>query len=411
MNRRILVAFVATLIVGVAAGFLLTRWLGGNEPPAAIQAERKILYWHDPMVPNVRFDKPGKSPYMDMELVPVYADDAHEAGGTDVKVNANVTQNLGVRLGKVERAELAGRLTAVGTVAFDEDLLEVVQSRVTGYVERLHVKASLQAVERGQPLAELVAPAWIAAQEEYLSLLGAQSERGREIRAAARERLAVLGVPEREIQQLEKTHEVEAATTIYAPIDGVVTELAVREGAAVSEGSPLFRINALRKVWAVAQVPEVQMASVAPGASVTVNAAARAGERFEGRVIAILPDLDAATRTLPVRIEIDNPRQQLVPGMFVSLEFASTRQTAQLVVPSEAVIFTGTRSVVIVSRGEAGFDVREVKTGAESAGMTAIQSGLDEGETIVLSGQFLIDSEASLRSTISRLTPADGAHP
>ncbi len=409
MNRRTsIIALVGTLFAGLVAGALLTKWSGGDASPAA-PGERKVLYWHDPMVPGVRFDKPGKSPYMDMQLVPVYADVENDAASADVRVDTNVTQNLGVRLGKVERAALAGKLTAVGTVAFDEDLLEVVQSRVAGYVQRLHVKTSLQAVKRGQPLAELVAPAWISAQEEYLSLLGAESERGREIRAAARERLVVLGVPERVIQRLESTRKVESATTLYAPIDGVVTELGAREGAAVAEGSPLFRINALRKVWAVAQVPEVQMSGVAPGARVIVTAAARAGESFAGRVVAILPDLDASTRTLPVRVEIDNPRRELVPGMFVSLEFAASQEQARLVVPSEAVIYTGTRSVVVVSRGEAGFDVKEVRVGAESGGMSVIESGLEEGESIVLSGQFLIDSEASLKSTISRLAPADAA--
>jgi Cu(I)/Ag(I) efflux system membrane fusion protein len=293
----------------------------------------------------------------------------------------------------------------VGTVSFDEELLEVVQSRVAGYVQRLHVKTNLQPVKRGQPLADLVAPAWISAQEEYLSLLGAESSRGRDIRDAARERLKVLGVPESEIRRLENSRKVNGATTIYAPIDGVITELAVREGAAITEGAPLFRVNSLRRVWAIAQVPETQIAAVSKDAKVTVTAAGWPGERFDGHVLAVLPDLDTATRTLPVRIEIENHGDRLVPGMFVSLDFAAAQAAPQLVVPSEAVIATGTRSVVIVSRGEAGFDVRDVRTGAEAEGRTVILSGLEEGESIVLSGQFLIDSEASLRLTVSRLSP------
>jgi Cu(I)/Ag(I) efflux system membrane fusion protein len=403
MSRtKLLIALAVTLGVGAALGFGLTRLFAERSTPASAEAGRKVLYWHDPMKPDVRFDKPGKSPFMDMELVPVYADEGQEA---QVKVSPVATQNFGVRLGKVEKAAMSRQLTAVGTVSFDEELLEVVQSRVAGYVQGLHVKTNLQPVKRGQPLADLVAPAWISAQEEYLSLLGAESARGRDIRDAARERLKVLGVPESEIRRLENSRKVNGATTIYAPIDGVITELAVREGAAITEGAPLFRVNSLRRVWAIAQVPETQIAAVSKDAKVTVTAAGWPGERFDGHVLAVLPDLDTATRTLPVRIEIENHGDRLVPGMFVSLDFAAAQAAPQLVVPSEAVIATGTRSVVIVSRGEAGFDVRDVRTGAEAEGRTVILSGLEEGESIVLSGQFLIDSEASLRSTVSRLSP------
>jgi len=406
MNRtKLLIGFVATLAIGAALGMAITHWSAKSSATTATEGERKILYWHDPMKPDVKFDKPGKSPFMDMELVPVYAD---EGQGAQVKVSPLTTQNLGVRLGKVEKAEMSTQLAAVGTVAFDEELLEVVQSRVAGYVQRLHVKTNLQPVKRGQPLADLVAPAWISAQEEYLSLLGAESARGRDIRDAARERLKVLGVPESQIKRLETTRKVSGATTIYAPIDGVISELAVREGSAIAEGAPLFRVNSLRKVWAIAQVPETQMAAVSKDAKVTVTATGWPGELFEGRVLAVLPDLDAVTRTLSVRIELENKGERLVPGMFVSLEFAAASAAPQLFVPSEAVIATGTRSVVIVSLGDAGFDVRDVKTGADSDGKTVILSGLDEGETIVLSGQFLIDSEASLRSAVSRLSTMPG---
>ncbi len=408
MNRPgIALSLAVMLAVGAALGFGVTRWLGSDGAHVTEQGGRKILYWHDPMRPDVRFDKPGKSPFMDMELVPVYAD---EAGNSQVRVNPTVTQNLGVRLGKVERADFALHLRAVGAIAFDEQLLEVVQSRVAGFVQRLHVKTTLQPVKRGQPLAEVVAPAWISAQEEYLALLGAESARGRDIREAARERLKVLGVPEAAVQRLESTRKVEAGTTIYSPIDGVVTELAVREGAAVGEGAPLFRINSLRKVWAVAQIPEAQSGAVSKHATVDVTATAFPGQAFSGRVLAVLPDLDTATRTLPVRVEIDNRDQRLVPGMFVALDFQAPAATPQLVVPSEAVIVTGERSLVIVSKGAAGFDVREVKTGPEVGSRSVILSGLGEGEPIVLSGQFLIDSEASLKSAISRLS-APGAQP
>ena len=399
--KRLIPAFVAVLVVGGALGYGLTRWLQ-KEPVVATDSGRKILYWHDPMNPNVKFDKPGKSPFMDMQLVPVYADEAN--GGSQVKVSADAAQNLGVRLGKVERAALANRLSAVGTVAFDEELLQLVQARVDGYVSRLHVKTTLAPVRRGQPLVEVVAPAWLAAQEEYLALLDTTSSRGAEIRAAARQRLIVLGVPESAIHRLETERKTTASTTIYSPADGVVAELGIRDGASFSAGASLFRINSLRKVWAIAQIPEAQVGAVAPGAEVTVRPTAWAGEEFDGRVVAILPDVDATTRTLAVRVEIDNPGSRLVPGMFVSLDFATLATEPQLLVPSEAVIVTGERSVIIAARDGGGFDAVDVKLGAESGGKTVILSGLSEGQSVVLSGQFLIDSEASLKSAVSRVS-------
>ena len=400
MNRRtIVIALVAALLAGAALGYWLAERRTPGIAPAA-QGERRILYWYDPMRPDVKFDKPGQSPFMDMALVPRYAD---EAGAAAVRIDPSVAQNLAIRTGKVEKAALEPRLTAVGAVAFDERLLEVVQSRVAGFVTRLYVKAPLERVRRGQPLAEILAPDWRAAQEEYLALLDAESERAGPIRDAARERLAVLGVPELIIRRIEETRIAVATTTLFAPADGVLTELAVREGATFMPGAPLFRINGLDSVWVNAEVPEAQVAAIPPGSAVEAIATAWPGVTFEGRVAALLPEVDPETRTLPVRIAIENSGRKLAPGMFVSLEFAGQAGEPQLVVPSEAVIVTGERSVVIVARGGGGFDVAEVTTGAEADGKTAILSGLAEGQSIVLSGQFLIDSEASLSSAVIRL--------
>jgi Cu(I)/Ag(I) efflux system membrane fusion protein len=415
-HAKLILAMVALLLGGAALGFWIARHGVPPEeakPPAAAEegtapqkGERKVLYWTDPMEPGTRFDKPGKSPFMDMPLVPVYADD--EAGGADVRVSSTVTQNLGIRIGTVEKVVLQPRLSAVGSVAFDESLLELVQARADGYVTRLRVKTPLARVRRGQPLAEILAPEWQAAQEEYLALLDAQSERGRSIRDAARQRLVVLGVPEAAIRDIEKDRKTNASTMLVAPIDGVVTELAVREGSSFMAGAPLFRVNGLRTVWVNAQVPEAQVSLIPMGSTVRLQAAGWPGVTFAGQVAALLPEVDPQTRTLPVRIVVDNPQFQLSPGMFVSLEFVGQGGEPQLVVPSEALIMTGERTVVIVAREDGGFDVAEVTAGREVDGRTAILSGLLEGQSIVLSGQFLIDSEASLTLAVSRLTSAAG---
>jgi Cu(I)/Ag(I) efflux system membrane fusion protein len=402
-EKKLLVVAAATLALGVAIGLGVSR-LGDSDPHATHaapeKAERKILYWHDPMSPGTKFDKPGKSPFMDMDLVPVYAD---EQPGAAVQIDPAVAQNLGIRLGRVERSTAPLSLDVVGGVTFDERLVEVVQARVQGYVTRLHVKSTLEPVRRGQAIAEILAPEWLEAQQDYIALLDAQGERAKAIRAAARERLNVLGVPEATIQAIEKQRKADASTTIHAPIDGVITELSVREGAAFMPGAPLVRINGLATVWVDAQVPEAQVSLVTQGVPVQARATAWPDVTFTGEAISLLPNVDLQTRTLTARVAVANRDKKLAPGMFVSLRFEPPQGASQLVVPSEAVIRTGTRDVVIVAREQGGFDVVEVKVGAERGGVTTILSGLEADQSIVLSGQFLIDSEASLKSTADRL--------
>ncbi len=410
MNRQ---TISATLIVTLCAGALLGYWLGGKRAahttgatPATRLAPdrepgRRILYWHDPMMPGVKFDKPGKSPYMDMPLVPVYADE--EPAGATVRIDPAVSQNLGVRIGKAEMTTLEPRLAAVGSVAFDERLLAVVQARVEGSIARLWVKAPLERVSRGQRLADILAPQWIAAEEEYVALLDAGTERTRAIRDAARQRLTVIGVPESEIRKIERQRAAEPTTAIYAPVDGVVTGLGAREGTAFASGAELFRINGLATVWVNAQVPESQVSMIPRGSTVEASAAGWPGTTFAGRVAELLPEVDPVTRTIPVRIVVDNADRRLAPGMFLALEFAGQPARPRLTVPSEAVIVTGERSVVIVAGKRGEFSVAEVVAGAESGDRTEILSGLAEGQPVVLSGQFLIDSEASLRSALTRL--------
>jgi Cu(I)/Ag(I) efflux system membrane fusion protein len=252
-------------------------------------------------------------------------------------------------------------------------------------------------------LAEIQSPAWLEAQQEYLSLLDAKSESGQSLRAAARDRLTVLGVPEAAIRRIETQRKTVATTTIVSPIDGVVSELGVREGAAFMPGTPLFRLNSLSTVWVNARIPEAQVSMVPPGSTVVAHATAWPGVQFKGRVVGLLPQVDADTRTLTARLALDNVEGKLSPGMFVNLEFSALPGTSQLVVPSEAVITTGERSVVIVANAKGAFEVANVTAGMEEAGRTVILSGLTEGESVVISGQFLIDSEASLKSTVSRL--------
>lgn len=421
LSRASLVRWSAVGVVLLAVGaFTGYRWAQRSmsssnqettdtksmQPPSEATREpkgkRRILYWHDPMVPGPKFDKPGKSPFMDMELVPVYADE--ESGKAGIRISPDARQNFGIRLGKVEKTELGKKLRAIGSVAFDEGLLELVTARAEGYVTRLRVKTPLERVHRGEPLAEILVPQWREAEEEYLVLLDAASARAQALRDAARRRLVVLGVPKSAILALERTRTTDASTTLVSPIDGVITELGVREGAVFPAGATLFRINGLATVWANAQIPEAKVSRVPAGSQVQAYAAAWPGSTFEGKVAALLPQVDPQTRTLTARVAIQNPERKLSPGMFVTLDFPAPEVPPELVIPSEALIATGERSVVIVAREDGGFEVTNVSVGDERAGRTVILSGLTEGQSIVLSGQFLLDSEASLKSAVNRLT-------
>ena len=402
MSSRIGVVIGAgLLLVGIGGGYWMARHKGAAPAGVAEAAGRKVLYWHDPMVPNARFDKPGKSPFMDMQLVPVYADQA----GTDngVSVADNVTQSLGIRTGKAERVSVQPRLKGVGAVAFNDQLLEVVAARAEGVVARLFVHTPFEQVRRGQALAEITSPTWIEAQQEYLSLLDAQSEAGRGLRSAARERLRVIGIPEAAIQQIESRHAISGTTTLVSPIDGVISELGVREGAAITPGMALFRINGLESVWVNARIPEAQRALAAVGSQVEASAVAWPGAKFMGKLVAIQPQVDAESRTITARILLQNVDRRLAPGMFVTADIVAAKQTAQLVVPDEAIIATGERTVVITTDAKGMFGVVPVMTGASQDGRTVVMEGLKEDQAIVLSGQFLIDSEASLKSTVARL--------
>ena len=399
------IAMVVVAIVSAAAGYgwavrVARHKNSGHVVAAAAPGERKALYWHDPMRPELKFEKPGKSPFMDMALVPVYATEVATASG--VVVSADAQQNLAFRLGTVARAAIAAHVSAPGSVIYDERTAVVLQTRVAGYVTHLRVRAVLEQVHRGQVLADIGAPAWSEAEGEYLALLRSGSSASAALREAARQRLLVLGVPESAILKLESSESLPAATLV-APIDGVVTELMLREGATFDAGAVLFRLNGTATVWVDARVPESLAHAIAPGARVEVRAQALPGETLHGRVLAILPQVDPETRTLGVRVAIDNPAGRLKPGMFVQTMISEPRVAAQLWVPSEAVIATGERTVVIVKRSDGAFEVVSVALGAERGGKSAILSGLTAGQTIVLSGQFLIDSEASLKSAVNRL--------
>ncbi len=405
MRRTPLIIFGFILVAAVAAGggyrYALSRMTPPDPPASSADAPagKTILYWFDPMVPQQHFDKPGKSPFMDMQLVPKYAD---EAGGEGtVVIDPRVAQNLGVRTAAATTGSIERRIEAIGSVAWNERAVFVVQARSGGFVEKLYARAPLDPVAKGQPLVELLVPDWAAAQAEYLLLQHAGKDAG--LAEAARNRLQLLGMSEEQIGLVEKAGQPQTRITLYAPLNGVIAELAVREGMTVMSGAMLFRLVDLSSVWVNAEVPEAQGAWLRPGTAVEARVPSFPGQVFRGRLSAILPEVNAATRTLRARVELANPGGRLKPGMFATLVFAQRAGSKALLVPSEAVIRTGERSVVIVAESEGKFRPHEVELGFESGGKSEIRKGLSEGAKVVVSGQFLIDSEASLRATGTRM--------
>ncbi len=394
-------AVVALVAVGVGAGyrFAMTRPVAmANKTLVAEAPGQSVLYWYDPMKPDQHFDKPGKSPFMDMELVPMYGKGNPVDSG--VSIDSRLTQNTGVRLATVEKGQLGRGLEVVGTLAFNDRLVTVIQARTGGLVERVYARAPNDVIPAGAPLADLRVPEWYGAQMEYLSL---RQSGDPGLTGAARTRLLQLGMSESLVAQIEKSGEPRAVVTIAAPQGGVLLELDLRAGMTILPGQTLARINGLNSVWLDAEVPQAQAAGLAVGQPVSATFTPWPGRVFAGRIRALLPTLEQDTRTLQVRTEWSNPEGRLRPGMYAQVHLQKALGPDRVLVPSEAVIAMGKRNVVIVAGDEGHFRPAEVTVGHEDGGKTEILAGLQPGEKIVVSGQFLIDSEASLKGVLARM--------
>lgn len=409
MRTRYWIAFA---LAAAAAGATL-GWIArgpGDAPgaPAAAPAEPEALYWYDPMRPEVHFDAPGKSPFMDMDLVPMYAQDP-ATGGTTVQIDPRMAQNLGIRTAPATRETFSTPIEAVGAVEHDERRVYAVVARAEGWVERLHVRAVGAPVQRGQRLAGVYAPALFAAQEELA--LAARSGDA-DLTAASRQRLRLLGADAAQIDEVLRSGRAQRHTGIHAPADGVVLELNVQQGQKVPPDMPLMRIADLSQLWLTLEVPEAQAGALQAGQAAEARFAALPGRRFAGQVEYVYPRLDPATRTVRARLVFPNQDGALKPGMYAAVSIHGAGREDAVRVPAEAVIRTGRRTVVLVAEGEGRFRPVEVTLGAEHDGRIVVVDGLQAGDEVVTSGQFLLDSEASLRGLYRHLddAPAGDGH-
>lgn len=407
LMRAALSLCIATLLLG--AGYLAgsqraevarpARTVNAHGDKIDPKTGRKVLYWHDPMVPTQHFDKPGKSPFMDMQLEPVFADEGGGAPG--ITIDPAVQHNLGVRYAKVRRQDVQQAFDAVGTTQFDESRTNLVETRVTGYIEHLYASAPMQRINKGAPIASLFVPDWIAPQEEYLALRRSGTDDG--MLEAARARMRAISIPDRVVADLERTGKAQTHITLFSPETGVVSELKVRNGAMVIPGQTLVKVAGLSKIWLIIEVPEALALQVQTGMSADATFSGDATHHFQGRIREILPTINASSRTLQARLEIDNAAGKLTPGMLMRVRVSGQQSSSRLTVPSEAIITTGKRSIVIVKRDDDRLQPAEVTLGGDVGDETEVLSGLNDGDTVVASGQFLIDSEASLKSILPRL--------
>jgi Cu(I)/Ag(I) efflux system membrane fusion protein len=396
MKQMLLIIVVSiALVVGVLIGRTT-----GHSPAESTEAvkDREILYWVAPMDANYRRDEPGKSP-MGMDLVPVYADEVDSQPGV-VKIDPVVVNNLGVRTEAAMLGTLPSRIETVGYIAYDEDTVQHVHTRVEGWVERLATKASGESVDKGQLLFELYSPTLVNAQEEFLTALRSGNKT---LLRASRERLASLGVSESEIARLERERSIRQRVRVFADSDGVISHLGVREGAFVTPATEVMTVAKLDTVWVMAEVFERQAGLVAKGQKATIRLDYLPGETMRGMVDYVYPEVDPQSRTLTARIRLDNPSRILQPNMFTNVLIEADSQDRVVHVPRSAVIRGGAVDRVVLALGSGRFQAVPVELGRESGDRVVILTGVRKGDEVVTGGQFLIDSESNIGSALSKM--------
>jgi Cu(I)/Ag(I) efflux system membrane fusion protein/cobalt-zinc-cadmium efflux system membrane fusion protein len=421
MMKKLLLLVLA-IVFSVAAGWWGRGLLEGHTPspaPPSAAAEgpcsgAEPLYWKAPMDPTYVREEPGKSP-MGMDLVPVCPGSSGAPTEGAVEIDSQTIQNIGVRTERVVRRDLSRSIRAVGRIAYDERRVEHVHTKVQGWVERLNVDFVGQAVRRGQPLLEVYSPELVATQEELLVAARYRDTTGEspfaDVRGggaslyeATRRRLELWDISERDIDRLLATGEIRKTLTLHAPTSGVVTALGVRSGMEVGPNQNLYTIADLSRVWVTADVYEYELPWLELGQQGSVELSYLPGREYSGPLTYISPFLDPKTRTAEVRLELPNPDGELRPEMFGNIIIQGAPRESVVAIPSEAVIRSGRRSLVFVALGEGRFSPRPVSLGLDSGeGWLEITDGLSEGEEIVVSSQFLIDSESNLQEARRKL--------
>ena len=427
MNRQAVTAGVLALLLGGGGGYWLAHYTGtrqGMGPDTAGQAsaQRKVLFYRNPMNPAITSPVPAKDE-MGMDYIPVYADQEtpaqDEPAGT-VTIDPVTEQNMGVRTARASRRTLGREVRAVGRVSYDEEKLSRLHPKTEGWIEQLYVDKTGERIRKDAILLSVYSPKLVTTQQEYLLALNnldvLKKSPYQEIRkgaeqlvSSARERLELLDVPEHQIRELEQTRKVKKDLHIHSPFDGVVIRIGAREGQYVTPSTELYMLADLTRVWVLADVYENEVSWIRTGDPVDMLLAAIPGRVFHGRVGYIYPYVEAKTRTIKVRLEFDNAGLLLKPDLYADVTIHARRKVDAIVIPAEAVVRSGEREQVYVVRAPGKFEPRTVRTGVSAQGMVQVLDGVQPGEEVVTSGEFLIDSESKLREATAKMLEAHSA--
>ena len=410
------------LVVGLGSGFWLATRQSGPETPVAAGKPGgcEPMFYRHPMNPSITSKTPAKDE-MGMDYVPVYPPGCPgaqaEAGGPPgtVVIDPTVVQTIGVRTVRVMRRDFSHPIHTVGRVTYDEDLLARLHPKTEGWIEKLYISETGEFVARDAELLSLYSPQLVSSEQEYLLALKSLkllksspfadiSHGAREMVKSARERLKLLDVPEHQIRELERTGKIMKNLHIHSPFDGYVVHVGVREGQYVTPQTELYLIADLSKVWVYADIYEYELPWVQVGDPAEITLTAVPGRVFRGQVVYVYPYADPKTRTVKVRLEFDNPELILKPELFANATLHTRPKSNVLAIPSEAVVRTGLKDHVFVVRGPGKFEPRIVQLGVPADGWVEVLAGLSEGEEIVVSSQFLIDSESKLQEALRKFS-------
>ena len=393
-------AIVGSLIIGGLSTAAISHFIAPSAKAESAPAERKVLYWYDPMKPDVRFEKPGKSPFMDMDLVAKYADEGGDTQSSGVRIDPTQVHNLGLRTAKVSKGRLDYAQTLPANVSYNEYQFVIVQARAEGFIDKVYPLTVGDKVRKGTPLVAATIPSWVEAQSEYL-LLANSGGTATQLEGVL-ERLRLAGMPEADIQRMRTTRRVQTQFTLTAPIDGVLTAFSLKSGMNIAKDNVVAQIQGMDPVWISAAVPESIAWLLKDSSQFTVSIPAYPGKSFPIQKTVILPSVDPTTRTLQVRLQVSNPDELLKPGMNAYLKL-NAQSDEMLLIPSQAVIDTGDEQRVIAVDSNGEFVPKKIQVLHESGDKTGIAAGLSVGESIVVNGLFLIDSEANISGALDRM--------
>ncbi len=388
----------------------------GSHDRTAPVKEKKIKHWVAPMDPTFVQDKPGKSP-MGMDLVPVYEDDDDGSAEGMIRIDPVTVQNIGVRTTKAKKGSVSREIRTAGQITYNEELVEHIHSKVSGWVENLYVDTTGEEVRAGEELLAFYSPDLVATQEEYLQAIRYRDKASRSkfpeiadgaesLVEASRKRLSYMDISDEQISALEKRGEVSKEMQIFSPKTGVVIRKNVIQGMKIDPMMELYTIADIRRVWVIASIYEYELPFIKTGQVALMTLPYEPGVQYTGKVTFIYPYLSNKTRTVQVRMEFDNPRLKLKPDMYADVQIKTGSGSSSVIVPSEALLRTGQRNVVITAIGEGKFLPKDVTPGIEGDGYVEILSGIEAGEEVVVSGQFLIDSESNLREAVNKMLAA-----